>query len=79
MTDDRQIQEAFAVIVDGKLVNVRFSEMVASMEAGQKRGKVCPCKIVWVDKPVPSLPHSPGMGVEELTESFSASLRGKGE
>lgn len=71
MTDDRHIQDAYAIIVDGKLVNVRFSQVVASMEAGQKRGKVCPAKIVWKDIPVPpSLPHSPGMGVEEIKESF---------
>ncbi len=73
MTDDRQIQEAFAIVVDGKLVNVRFSQTVAAMEAGQKRGKVCPAKIVWINKPVPPQPLSPSssMGVEEISNSFN--------
>ena len=70
--DDRHIQDAYAVIVDGKLVNVRFSQTVASMEAGQKRGRVCPAKIVYRDIPIPpKASESPGMGADEISESFN--------
>lgn len=52
MTDNRKIEDAWAIISGGRITSVRFSYSVASAEANMKGGQVRKAKIIWLDEPV---------------------------
>lgn len=52
MTDNRKVEDAWAIISGGRITSVRFSYSVASAEANLKGGQVRKAKIIYKDEPV---------------------------
>lgn len=52
MTDNRKIEDAWAIISGGRITSVRFSFQVATAEANLKGGQVRKAKIIYLDEPV---------------------------
>lgn len=58
MTDNRKIEDCYAVIANGKVISARFNYQIAQMEAAVKKGVIRKAKIVWIDEP-PKPPEPP--------------------